>query len=272
MVELNQIYCGNSAEVMKEIPDSSVDIVVCSPPYNFGRPYADTHDGYNWPEYYARMGAIWEQCQRVLVKGGRLCINIQPRLQHKEPIHRKFTTQLLGMGMLWLDEIIWEKNNSALFMLNGKPHPAEPMLRYTWEYIDIYCKEAYNKPSRKKFGEPGAGSSGVDITEEEFKKWAHAKWTIAPENQMSTKFDHPAMFPKELPKRLMKMYSYVGDVVLDPFNGCGTTTLVAKRLKRRYIGIDLSEQYCQTAKERMESDEGIDIACEPVKEDEVSNG
>ena len=91
----------------------------------------------------------------------------------------------------------------------------------------------------------------IDITKEEFKKWVNAEWSIAPERNMK-KYDHPAMFPEELVRRAIKLFSYKNDIVLDPFNGAGTTTFVAKQQERRFIGIDISEQYCNTAKNRLE--------------------
>ncbi len=90
----------------------------------------------------------------------------------------------------------------------------------------------------------------IDITGDEFKKWVYAKWDIAPESNMK-KYNHPAMFPEELVTRLLKLFSYQDDVVLDPFNGVGTTTIVAYKSGRRYIGIDISEEYCKTAGERL---------------------
>jgi len=104
--------------------------------------------------------------------------------------------------------------------------------------------------SHKKEGE----SSKIDITGDEFKKWVYARWDIAPESNMK-KYNHPAMFPEELVKRLLKLFSYQDDIVLDPFNGVGTTTLIAHKLKRRYVGIDISEEYCKTAEKRLQEEQ-----------------
>lgn len=90
----------------------------------------------------------------------------------------------------------------------------------------------------------------ADITAEEFKNWTSACWTIPPEHRMK-RFGHPAVFPEKLVERLLKLFSYRGDVILDPFNGVGTTTLVARQFGRVYLGIDLSEKYCQTALQRL---------------------
>lgn len=117
-----------------------------------------------------------------------------------------------------------------------------PYLKYTWEFIEVFCKGSHKKQGK---------AENTDIIGEEFKKWVYSKWKIAPESRMK-EFGHPSMFPEEIPYRLMKLFSYVGDLVLDPFNGVGTTTLVARKLGRNYIGIDISDKYCQKARERIE--------------------
>ena len=116
-----------------------------------------------------------------------------------------------------------------------------PYLKYTWEFIEIFDKETHKKSGKKEC---------IDITDEEFKEWVIGRWSFPPELKMKD-FGHPAMFPEELPRRIMKLFSYQGDIVLDPFNGAGTTTLVARRLKRRFIGIDVSPQYCREAYRRI---------------------
>ena len=119
--------------------------------------------------------------------------------------------------------------------------PASPYLKYTWEFIEVYCKG-----DLKKAGQ----SSNADISADEFKSWVVAKWSIAPERRMK-EFGHPAMFPEGLVERVLKLFSFKGDCVLDPFNGAGTTTVVAKRLNRKYLGIDISPDYCETAQKRI---------------------
>jgi len=95
-------------------------------------------------------------------------------------------------------------------------------------------------------------AQNADITPEEFKEWVVAKWSIAPERKMK-EFGHPAMFPEKLAERVIKLFSFVGDVVLDPFNGVGTTTAVAQKLGRRFVGIDISQEYCDIAQKRLKS-------------------
>ena len=106
----------------------------------------------------------------------------------------------------------------------------------------MFCKGSYKHAGRNE---------DIDISEEEFKKWVVARWVIAPERRMQS-FGHPAMFPEELVERLLKLFSFRGDIILDPFNGAGTTTAVARKLGRKYIGVDISPDYCQVARKRLQ--------------------
>lgn len=246
---VNRIVCSDSEIVLKEFPDNFVDIIITSPPYNFGLEYKNdkNKDALYWRDYFDKLNRIWEECYRVLKPAGRLCVNIQPLFSDYMPTHHIISKQLLELGLLWKAEIIWEKHNyNCKYTAWGSwKSPSMPYLKYSWEFIEVFCKE-----SHKKEGE----SSKIDITGDEFKKWVYGKWDIAPESNMK-KYNHPAMFPEELVARLLKLFSYQDDIVLDPFNGVGTTTLVAYKLKRRYIGVDISEEYCKTAEERLKEEQ-----------------
>jgi len=246
---VNKIVCGDSETILKAFPDNFVDIIVTSPPYNFGLKYENdkNKDALYWQDYFDKLNKIWKECFRVLKPAGRLCVNIQPLFSDYIPTHHIISKQLLESGLIWKAEILWEKHNyNCKYTAWGSwKSPSMPYLKYTWEFIEVFCKE-----SHKKVGD----SSKIDITGDEFKKWVYAKWDIAPEGNMK-KYNHPAMFPEELAARLLKLFSYQNDIVLDPFNGAGTTTLVANKLGRRYIGIDVSEEYCKTAEKRLESEQ-----------------
>jgi len=114
-------------------------------------------------------------------------------------------------------------------------------LSYPFEFIEVFSKTSLKHPGNKE---------DIDITKDEFIKCVNGHWSIAPETRMK-EFDHPAMFPEELVRRCLKLFSYKNDVILDPFNGAGTTTLVAHELGRQYIGIDISEVYCTIAQNRI---------------------
>ncbi|MCL5011141.1 MAG: helix-turn-helix domain-containing protein [Patescibacteria group bacterium] len=242
---VNKIVCGDSKEVLSEAPDNSIDIIITSPPYNFGLDYKNDNknDTKKWADYFYQLNEIWRECVRVLKPGGRFCVNIQPLFSDYIPTHHLISKQLLNLGLLWKGEIIWEKNNyNCKYTAWGSwKSPSMPYLKYSWEFVEVFCKETH-----KKTGE----SVNIDIAGEEFKKWVYAKWSIAPERNMK-KYEHPAMFPEELVTRLLKLFSYKNDFVLDPFNGVGTTTSVAKKLNRRYLGIDIAPEYCKTAETRL---------------------
>jgi site-specific DNA-methyltransferase (adenine-specific) len=249
---LNRIICGDAADVLAGIPSESIDLVVTSPPYNFGHAYAqDPHDDtHEWNEYFATLNAVWTECFRVLKPGGRMAVNVQPLFSDYVPTHHIISRQLAGLGLLWKAEFLWEKNNyNAKYTAWGSwKSPSMPYIKYTWEFVEVFDKETHKKTGRRE---------DIDITADEFKEWVIGRWTIPPEHHMK-EFDHPAMFPEELPRRLMKLFSYKNDIVLDPFNGAGTTTLVAAKQGRRFIGIDISRQYCDTAIQRLQA--GVDFS------------
>jgi DNA modification methylase len=239
----NQIICGDSEEVLKKLPDNCIDLVITSPPYNFGFGYDTSKDGIDWEKYFERLFSIFDECIRVLKYGGRIIVNIQPLFSDYVPSHHIISNHFMEKKMIWKGEILWEKNNyNCKYCAWGSwKSPSSPYLKYTWEFLEIFAKG-----DLKKEGD----SNKIDIKDDEFKEWVVAKWSIAPERKM-VQYDHPAMFPEKLVERALKLFSFEGDVILDPFNGVGTSCVVAKRLHRKYIGIDVSQKYCNTAKKRV---------------------
>jgi DNA modification methylase len=241
----NEIICGDSQNILSKLPDNCIDLVVTSPPYNFGLDYASTTDDNHWETYFKKLFGIFSECVRVLKYGGRAIINVQPLFSDYIPTHHIISNFFIEKKMIWKGEILWEKNNyNCKYTAWGSwKSPSNPYLKYTWEFLEIFCKG-----DLKKVG----NSVNADISADDFKKWVVGKWSIAPERKMK-EFDHPAMFPEELVQRALQLFSFENDIVLDPFNGAGTTTSVAKKLNRRYFGIDISEKYCETAKKRISS-------------------
>ena len=242
---INKIIVGDSEGILKKLPENSIDLIFTSPPYNFGLDYENHKDEIDWNKYFDKLFKIFKECIRVLKYGGRIIINVQPLFSDYIPLHHIISNFFMENKLIWRGEILWEKHNyNCKYTAWGSwKSPSNPYLKYTWEFLEIF-----SKGSLKHYG----NSKNADITSDEFKKWVYAKWEISPENKMK-KYDHPAMFPEELAKRVIKLFSFQGDIVLDPFNGVGTTTAVAKKLGRKYIGIDISDEYCKKAEERLKS-------------------
>ncbi|MDR3243627.1 MAG: site-specific DNA-methyltransferase [Elusimicrobiota bacterium] len=243
---LDKIYCKDSASFLKTLPDNCIDLIFTSPPYNFGINYNSTDDSNKWNDYFNQLYAVFDECIRILKNSGRIIVNIQPLFSDYIPSHHLISNFFFKKGLIWKGEIMWEKNNySCKYCTWGSwKSPSAPYLKYSWEFIEIFCKNSLKKDGKK---------DDIDIKAEEFKQWVYAKWSIAPERKMK-KYKHDAMFPEELAKRAIKLFSYKNDIVLDPFNGVGTTTKVADILGRRFIGIDIDKQYCKTAQRRLEND------------------
>ena len=239
----NVIINDDSESVLKQLPDNCIDLVITSPPYNFGLGYDTSEDGVNWEQYFNKLFLILDECIRVVKFGGRIIINIQPLFSDYIPSHHIISHHFMQKKMIWKGEILWEKNNyNCKYCAWGSwKSPSSPYLKYTWEFLEIFAKGDIKKSGRPE---------DIDIQEEEFKRWVVAKWAVAPEHKMNH-YDHPAMFPEELVTRALKLFSFEGDVVLDPFNGAGTTCVAAKKTNRKFLGIDISKKYCDMAKKRV---------------------
>lgn len=240
----NKIICGKSEEILSKLPSNCVDLVFTSPPYNFGLDgYENSEDAIDWEKYFNKLFQVFSECIRVTKYGGRILVNVQPLFSDYIPIHHIISNYFMEHKLIWKGEIMWEKHNyNCKYSAWGSwKSPSSPYLKYTWEYIEIFCKGDLKKDGAKE---------DIDIEGDEFKKWVYAKWEIAPERKMK-EFGNPAMFPEKLAERALKLWSFQNDIILDPFNGAGTTTLVAKKTGRRYLGIDISEQYCDTARKRI---------------------
>ena len=239
----DKIVVGDSEEVLAQLPDNCVDLVFTSPPYNFGLDYGDSADDNAWEQYFDKLFAVFDECIRVLKFGGRIAVNVQPLFSDYIPSHHIISDYFMRRRMIWKGEIMWEKNNyNCKYTAWGSwKSPSSPYLKYTWEFIEVFCKGDL----RTRGAAPDA-----DIEAEEFKSWVNARWSVAPERNMQ-QYGHPAMFPEELAARVLKLFSFRGAFVLDPFAGVGTTAVSAKKHGRRYLGIDVSPEYCATAEQRL---------------------
>ena len=234
---VDRIYC-QSAESMP-LPEGSVALAFTSPPYNVGKDYDQDQ---SLQEYLGLIQRIGCEVYRALQPGGRYVINVA-NLGRKPyiPLHSYFYQTHMQLGFLPMGEIIWQKGKGA----NGScawgswKSARSPRLRDIHEYLLVLAKGEFKRRER--------GES--DITDEEFMQSTLSVWNIPPES--ARKVGHPAPFPLELARRVIRLYSYVGDVVLDPFAGSGTTCVAAKSLKRRYVGFDISPEYCALAEKRL---------------------
>ena len=240
---MNKVLCGDSEVVLSTLPDNCIDIIITSPPYNFGLEYSSSGDSKKWDQYLEKLYCVFSEGIRVLKYGGRFIVNVQPLFSDYIPLHHLLSNFFMNNKMIWKGEILWEKNNyNCKYTSWGSwKSPSSPYLKYTWEFIEIFCKGTLKKPGK---------SENADISDEEFKSWVVAKWSMGPERRMK-QFNHPAMFPEELVERCLKLFSFKGDIVLDPFNGAGTSTLVAAKTGRNYLGIDISSEYCEIARDRI---------------------
>ncbi|MEW6104091.1 MAG: site-specific DNA-methyltransferase [bacterium] len=242
---IDKIIIGDSEETLKQFPENCVDLIFTSPPYNFGLDYENHKDGVNWNDYFNKLFAIFKECIRVLKYGGRIIVNVQPLFSDYIPIHHIVSGFFIKHKLIWKGEILWDKHNyNCKYTAWGSwKSPSNPYLKYTWEFLEVFCKGDLRHPGNWKM---------ADISGDEFKKWVYGRWDIAPEYNMR-EYGHPAMFPEQLVERVLKLFSFKGDLILDPFNGVGTTSVVAKKLFRNYIGIDISPEYCKKAEDRLKN-------------------
>lgn len=236
---LNKIYC-KSSESMDELPDNSVHLMITSPPYNVSKEY---DDDLSLNEYLDLLNAVWKETYRVLVPGGRVCINVA-NLGRKPyiPLHSYIIEGMQKLGFLMRGEILWNKASSASpsTAWGSWISAANPVLRDIHEYILVFSKDTY---SRKKEDRENT------IKKEEFLEWTKSVWAFSAVS--AKKIGHPAPFPEELPHRLIQLYSFKGDVILDPFVGSGSTCLSAIKDERNYVAYDIDAEYIKLANTRI---------------------
>lgn len=235
----DRVYC-QSSEAMP-IPDESVGLTFTSPPYNVGKDYeGDLSLG----DYLGLIRRVGAEVYRVLKPGGRYVVNIA-NLGRKPyiPLHAFFYQAHMSLGFLPMGEIIWQKGRGASgnCAWGSWMSAKSPRLRDLHEYLLVFAKEGFSRPD--------AGASS--LTREEFMAATLSIWEIPPES--ARKVGHPAPFPLALASRVIQLYSYAQDVVLDPFLGSGTTCVAAAQLGRRYVGFDVSEQYCELSSRRIQA-------------------
>jgi DNA modification methylase len=238
---LDRIFCKTS-ENMEELPDNSVHLVVTSPPYNVGKDY---DDNLTIQEYRQFLKQVWREVYMTLVPGGRACINIA-NLGRKPyiPLHAFIVEDMLELGFLMRGEIIWNKasSSSPSTAWGSWLSAANPTLRDVHEYILVFSKGMF---SRKN-----ASRRRSTISREEFLEFTKSVWEFPAEPARGV--GHPAPFPVELPYRLLQLYTFEGEVILDPFMGSGQAAIAAIKTNRHYVGYEINEEYVELAERRIE--------------------
>ncbi len=237
---IDKIFC-KSSENMEELPDNSIHLMVTSPPYNVGKEY---DVDFTLKEYLEFLARVWKEVHRVLIPGGRACINIA-NLGRKPyiPLHAFIVKDMLDLGFLMRGEIIWNKASSASSSTawGSWLSAANPTLRDIHEYILVFSKSTFSRKNNSK--------RKNTISKEEFLDFTNSVWTFSAES--ARKVGHPAPFPVELPYRLIQLYTFEGEVVLDPFIGSGQAAIAAIKTKRHYAGYDVDEDYVKLAERRI---------------------
>jgi len=237
---IDNIFC-KSSEQMTELPDNSIHLMVTSPPYNVGKDY---DEDFTLKEYLKFLKTVWKEIHRVLVPGGRVCINIA-NLGRKPyiPLHSFIIRDMLDLDFLMRGEIIWNKASSASpsTAWGSWLSAANPILRDIHEYILVFSKGTFSRKNLDK--------RNNTISKEEFLELTKSVWTFPAES--ARKVGHPAPFPVELPYRLIQLYTYEGEVILDPFIGSGQTAIAAIKANRHYVGYDIEEEYVKLSKKRI---------------------
>lgn len=242
---------------MGEVYDSSVQLIVTSPPYWQLKDYGSNEQiGFNhtYEEYINNLNLVWNECYRILDNGCRLCVNIGDQFARSVyygrykiiPIRTEIIKFCETIGFDYMGAVIWQKvttcnTTGGATVMGSFPYPRNGILKLDYEFILIFKKQGFSKPASSEIKEQSK------MTTEEWNQYFSGHWNFAGEKQDK----HLAMFPEELPKRLIKMFTFVGDTVLDPFLGSGTTTLVAKNLKRNSVGYEINGAFLSTIKEKV---------------------
>ncbi len=239
-VNLDRIFC-KSSESMNEIPDYSIHLMVTSPPYNVTKEY---DENLTLKEYRELLKKVFSEVYRKLVTGGRACVNLA-NLGRKPyiPLHSYIIQDMLDIGFMMRGEIIWDKGSSASPSTAWGTwlSAANPVLRDIHEYILIFSKETFNRKMLSK--------KVSTISKEEFLEYTKSVWKFSAES--ARKVGHPAPFPVELPYRLIQLYTFKDDIVLDPFCGSGSTCIAALKAERHYVGYDTEPDYVRLAEKRI---------------------
>ena len=234
----DELFC-HSSEEMKELPDNCVALMVTSPPYNVGKDY---DEDLTLSDYLGLLERVLKETYRVLEPGGKACVNIA-NLGRKPyiPLASHVGMMMADLGYLMRGEIVWVKGKGASGSCawGSWRSASNPVLRDLHEYILVFSKGRFERVKK------GKNTIGRD----DFMQNTLSVWEFQPES--AKKVGHPAPFPLELPRRLIELYTFEEDLVIDPFCGAGTTCLAAQQLARKWVGYDIDAAYLEIARERL---------------------
>jgi len=253
----HKIIRGDSRR-MKELADNSTHLVITSPPYWQLKDYGtDNQIGYHdsYENYINNLNLVWQECYRVLENGCRLCINIGDQFARSVyygrykviPIRTEIIKFCETIGFDYMGSVIWQKSTTmnttgGATIMGSFPYPRNGIIKLDYEFILIFKKNGEPQKLNKELKELSK------LTKEEWNLYFQGHWHFNGVRQD----DHIAMFPEELPKRLIKMFSFVGDTIVDPFVGSGTTSLAAKNLSRNSVGYEINPKFINTIKQKLE--------------------
>lgn len=264
VISENKIICGDSIHYMESLPPDCIDLIITSPPYNLSKNYIGYEDNMDLAEYHDWLRTACRAMYRVIRPNANVFVNIcdagvsnrDAKIRkgnrgnfHVIPHHTVVIDEMLKVGAQYLNPILWRKpsNHKAQFGNNPRfcgtyPYPANPHIPSEIEYILHFRKNGvYTKVAKEK-------KEASKITKERWMQLTSQIWEFHGNNRK----DHPATFPIELPLRCIEGWSFSGDLVLDPFMGTGTTALAALQMGRRYLGVEISQHYCEVAKQHLE--------------------
>jgi modification methylase len=255
MKTTHQYYIGD-ARRMTEVGDESVHLVVTSPPYWQLKNYDDERQiGYNqsYEEYVNHLNLVWEECARALKPGCRMIVNVGDQFARSAyygrykviPIRTEIVKFCEEIGLDYLGAIIWQKKTTmnttgGASVMGSYPYPRNGIVEIDYEFLLIFKKPGATPPPSKELKERSA------MTKERWKEYFSGHWNIPGARQEG----HLAMFPVEIPKRFIEMFTFVGETVLDPFMGGGTTSLAANALGRNSLGYEINEEFARIAERR----------------------
>jgi len=247
---LNSIICDDVVKGLKKIEDKSVHLTMTSPPYNVGISYTDREDNQSYQIYLDWLQDIFTLIYQKTVDGGRIAINIDAMTNRQDdkdkeyirPIYPHLYEIMKKIGWNFRTEICWVKSEAVgrKTAWGSYMSSSNPVVRRNHEYILVWSKKDWKLNS----------DVSSDLTKKEFELWTLSTWYVQPETRNLS--SHPAPFSEELAKRVIKLFSFPEQTILDPFAGTGTTPCMSYILNRNYIGIDNSEKYCNFARNRID--------------------